>query len=66
MTRKRITFAVTATVPEWMTKPQAAREVRTLINEQCNWLSAGPLGEQVDETTVRAVAVKPMKKEGRP
>ncbi|SCM79912.1 hypothetical protein KL86PLE_90704 [uncultured Pleomorphomonas sp.] len=65
MTRKRITLAVTVTIPEWMTKRLAGREVRTLINEQCNWLSGGPYGEQVDETTVRAVAVKPMKKEGR-
>lgn len=66
MSKKRIALAVTVSAPDWMTKAQASREVRTLINEQCNWMSAGPYGEQVDEGTVRAVAVKPMKKDRRP
>lgn len=61
-----MTFSISVSVPDWMTKAQAGREVRTLINEQCNWMSAGPYGEEVDETTVHAMAVKPMKREERP
>lgn len=61
MTRKRITFAVTVSVPDWMTKAQVSREVRSLINEQCNWMSAGPLGEPLDDGDIRAVAVKATK-----
>lgn len=64
MSKKRLTLAVTVSVPKWMTKAHAAREVRTLINDQCGYLSAGPNGEPFDYPDFRAVAVKPAKKEG--
>lgn len=51
--RKEVTLLVRVTVPADMTKTDAAREVRTLINDQCNW-SAEP-GD------VRARACKPAK-----
>jgi hypothetical protein len=35
--RKRISFLVTVSVPEWMSPSEARREVRTLISEQCNF-----------------------------
>jgi hypothetical protein len=46
MARKKKTFdlTVTVSVPAWMTKAEARREVRTLINHQCNYMTgkAGP------------------------
>ena len=36
--RKRITMTVTVSVPHWLSAADARREVRTLINEQCNYL----------------------------
>lgn len=45
--RRTLTMTVTVTVPAWMTQAQARREVRTIINHQCNWLSHGPNFEEV-------------------
>jgi len=56
-TRKRVTMQVTVSVPTWMTAREARREVRTLINEQCNYMSLGQDDQQVDPDTVRAVRV---------
>lgn len=49
--RKRVTMTVTVTVPPHLSAAQARREVRTLINHQCNYLD-------LDERDVRAVGVK--------
>jgi hypothetical protein len=38
MKRKTVRMLVTVTVPAKLTAAQARREVRTLINEQCNYL----------------------------
>jgi actin-like ATPase involved in cell morphogenesis len=54
--RKQISMRVTVSVPLDMTAIEARREVRTLINEQCNWLS------RIDEGDVKAIAVKPAPK----
>lgn len=53
---KRITMAVTVSVPRWMSSSQARREVRSLINHQAGWLSHGP---DYEDVTVRAVKVGP-------
>lgn len=54
--RKQITMTVTVSVPRWMTAAQARREVRTLINDQCNYMSHGP---NFDDVEVKARAVRP-------
>jgi hypothetical protein len=38
MKRKTVRMLVTITVPAKLTAAEARREVRTLINEQCNYL----------------------------
>ncbi len=55
---KLVNLALTVSVPSWMTAAQARREVRTLINDHCNWMSQGPQGEEFDDDAVRAVAVR--------
>lgn len=56
--RKRMTLRVEITFPAWMTAAEARREVRTLINKQTNWLAYGRDWQEVDERTIRGVAVK--------
>lgn len=51
--RKEVEMTVVVSVPTWMTKAQARREVRSLINHQANWMSHGPNYEEVWEKTVR-------------
>jgi len=58
--RKTTSAKVTFTYPDWMTAAQARREVRTLINNQSNYLSHGPDYQDVDEKTIRAIAVQPI------
>lgn len=60
--RKRMTLKVTISFPAWMTAAEARREVRTILNNQTNYLSHGPDWQEVDERTVRAVSVKPEKR----
>lgn len=61
-TRKVIAMAVTVSVPTWMTAAEARREVRTLINNQSNWLSgkrdAAGNWRDVGTETVRAKSVR--------
>ena len=57
--RKVVSMLVTVTVPRWMTAAQARREVRTLINDQSNWMCFAPDHEEVDSETVRARSVIP-------
>lgn len=52
--RKQVTMLVTVSVPVEFTADMARREVRTLINEQCNYVA--------DEGMVKAVSVKPPSK----
>jgi hypothetical protein len=42
-----------------MTAAQARREVRTLINDQTNYMDRGPGWEEVHDKTVRARRVAP-------
>lgn len=56
---KPVSMIVTASVPTWMTAAQARREVRTLINEQCNFLSHGP---NLADVQVKARSVAPYRK----
>jgi hypothetical protein len=52
--RKQITMIVTVSVPNDMTPIEARREVRTLINEQCNY--------SADYGEVKVKSVKPIVK----
>lgn len=49
MSRQRQYHSMTVTVsaPSAMSPAQVRREVRSLINEQCNYLSVAPDGEDV-------------------
>lgn len=58
MKRKRITVAVTVSFPSWMKPGDARREVRTLINNQTNYLECGPDYQDVDEKTIRCVSIR--------
>lgn len=51
--RKEVTMTVTVSVPAWMNRAQAKREVRTLVNDQCNYMDHGPDLEEVHEKSVR-------------
>lgn len=55
--RKNLQFTVVVSVPHWMTDSEAKREIRTLINEQTNYMSLGPKDEEVTPRTVRARSV---------
>jgi hypothetical protein len=59
--RKHIKMTVTLSVPHWMTAAWARREVRELVNNQCNYLSSGP---DYEEFYVRASKVAPVKSGG--
>jgi hypothetical protein len=59
--RKQITMTVTLSVPHWMTAAWARREVKTLVNDQANYLSPGP---DYEEFYVRASKVAPVKSGG--
>lgn len=48
--RKIVTMALTVSVPSTMTAREARREVRSLINDQCNW-SADPGDVKVRKLT---------------
>lgn len=50
-----VSAILTVRVPDWMNNRQAFREIKTLVNEQGNYLSMCPLGEEV---IVRATSVK--------
>lgn len=50
------TLVVTLVAPSWMTAAMPRREVKTLINEQCGFLSHGP---NYEDATVRARKVAP-------
>lgn len=58
--RKQVTMSVTVSVPSWMTAAQARREVRTLINDQCNFLSSGPMELGWPGVDVKARQVRPI------
>lgn len=60
-TRKTVRIYVEVTVPTWMTVSQARREVRTLINNQSNYMDHGPDYQEVWEKTVRATRVGPIR-----
>jgi len=51
--RKQIAMIVIVSVPHRLTASDARREVRTLINNQSNWLA------DIDEGDVKAISVKP-------
>lgn len=53
MKRKQVTMTVTVSVPVDMSAADARREVRTLINEQCNY--------SADYGDVKAKAIRPAK-----
>ena len=55
--RKRLTMTVTVSVPVNMTAREARKEVKTLITHQANWAA--------DLDDVKAIAVKPGKREAR-
>lgn len=52
MTRPLISLLVSVTVPEGMTVEQVRKEIRCLVNEQCNW-AANP--EDIRIKGVRAL-----------
>jgi len=58
-TRKQLTMSLTVSVPSWMTAAQARREVRTLVNEQSNYLDHGPDFQEVHGGTVKVRELKP-------
>lgn len=55
--RKTFTFEVTVTVNGWMTTSQARREVRTLINDQTNYLDHGGPQNDFEEPKVRVAKI---------
>lgn len=55
---KEVVLEVTVKVPVWVTKTQARREVKTLINEGVNWLDGRYLKDgEYSEMTVKATKV---------
>lgn len=50
--RKEIAMLVRVTVPSWMTAMQTRKEVRTLINKQCNY--------SADEHDVKVAQIAPV------
>ena len=53
---KTVAMSVTVRVPAWMTAAQARLEVRTLVNDQANYLSYGP---EYEEFSGKATKVAP-------
>lgn len=62
MKRKHFTMQITVSVNGWMNSAQARREVRTLINNQSNWLHHGGPNNGFEEPIVKAIKVEPAKK----
>ncbi|USN15613.1 hypothetical protein KIKIMORA_04950 [Brevundimonas phage vB_BpoS-Kikimora] len=58
--RKELEFTVKVTVPAWMNRAQARREVKTLLNDQCNYLMSNPANfmQEVTEKSIRAKAIR--------
>lgn len=56
--RKQIKMTVTVSAPSWMTQAQARREVRTLINEQRNYMSEGPDFQDLDQDDIRVRGIE--------
>lgn len=58
-TRKTIDLVVTVSVPTWLSRRQAAKEVRSLINEQAFWGHRKPgTFDEIDDHNFRARKVK--------
>jgi len=56
--KKQITLTVVVSGPSWMTKGQAKREVRALINDQCFHGSRKPGAyDEIDASNFRARSV---------
>jgi|GEM_PF-6641029 len=60
--KKVVEVIVKLRVPAWMTPSEARREVRTLINEQCNFMAYGP---GYADVCVRAASVKSAKRSAK-
>jgi hypothetical protein len=45
--KKTVRMIVELVVPKWMTPAQARREVRSLINDMCGYMSSGPDGQEI-------------------
>jgi hypothetical protein len=57
--RKTIELTVTLSVPAWLTKAQAAREVRALINDQAFYgTRKRGTWDEIDDSNFRARSVK--------
>ncbi|XAI96368.1 hypothetical protein [Microcystis phage Mae-JY30] len=52
-TRKKVTMLLTVSVPREMSAAEARREVRTLVNEQCNY--------SLDEGEMKVAKLAPAK-----
>ena len=50
---------LTVNVPDWMSASDARREVRTLINDQCCFMTFGPGGQDFDEGDIRVKSIAP-------
>lgn len=59
MKTKLVRMDLTVRVQHWMTAEQARREVRTMINEQCGYMSTGPMELGWPEVTVRVSKLRP-------
>lgn len=59
--RKKITMLVTVSVPAALPAAAARREVRSLINDQCEF--EGYVPGTYDEINMRVSAIRPVKKE---
>jgi uncharacterized protein YbjT (DUF2867 family) len=46
--KKTHSFTITVTAPAFLTKTEVAREIRTLINEQCHYLSGKMVTTELD------------------
>lgn len=57
--RRVIGMTVYVSVPSWMTSAEARREVRTLIEDQSNYMTHGPDGQEVHEGTVKVRRMAP-------
>ena len=56
--KKQITLTVVVSCPSWLTKGQAKREVRALINDQAFYGTRKPgTFDEIDESNFRARSV---------
>ena len=62
-TRKLVTMAITVSAPAWMNVAAVRREVRSLIDDQCNWLSYGPGDQEVDGKTIQVRKIEPVRRD---